>query len=93
MQCDADAGHVWDEQEWARLRRALRGSAVPVQERWLAAADIARLWSRPTGTVYRLASEQGWRRVTRSGRTYYAEDDVDRGLSRREDRESRSDSA
>jgi hypothetical protein len=46
------------------------------EERWLAAADIARLWRRSTGTVYRLASEQGWRRITRTGRTYYAETDV-----------------
>ncbi|MFD3932369.1 hypothetical protein [Streptomyces sp. NPDC058614] len=55
----------------------------PPQERWLTAGDIARLWSTPTGTVYRLASEQRWRRRTRSGRTYYAESDVHECFVRR----------
>ncbi|WP_406349855.1 hypothetical protein [Streptomyces sp. NBC_00658] len=55
----------------------------PPQERWLTAGDVARLWSTPTGTVYRLASEQRWRRRTRAGRTYYAESDVHECFVRR----------
>lgn len=53
------------------------------RERWLTAGDVARLWSTPTGTVYRLASEQRWRRRTRAGRTYYAESDVHACFTRR----------
>jgi hypothetical protein len=56
------------------------------EERWLGAADIARLWTTTTGTVYRLASEQGWRRLTRAGRTFYAESDVHGCFTRRQAR-------
>jgi hypothetical protein len=80
VRCGADPEHSWEGSEWTRLRRELRPAA---EERWLAAADIARLWSTPTGTVYRLASEQSWRRITRAGRTYYAENDVHGSFSRR----------
>lgn len=85
VRCGVDPEHTWDGPEWTRLRRELR-PAADAEERWLTAADIARLWSTPTGTVYRLASEQGWRRVTRNGRTYYAESDVHGSFSRRKDR-------
>jgi hypothetical protein len=61
-------------------------SATAVAERWLTAADIARLWSTPVGTVYRLASEQRWRRRQRSGRTYYSEADAHDCFSRRAER-------
>ncbi|GHF64646.1 hypothetical protein GCM10010218_52800 [Streptomyces mashuensis] len=44
--------------------------------RWLSAADIARLWDMAPGSVYRHASQRGWRRLSRSGRTYYHEADV-----------------
>ncbi|MFI8520329.1 hypothetical protein ACIGEZ_21245 [Streptomyces sp. NPDC085481] len=60
-------------------------AAEPV-ERWLTARDIADLWGAPTGTVYRLASEQRWRRRNRYGRTYYAESDVHGSFSRRRPR-------
>ncbi|MEV7281114.1 hypothetical protein [Streptomyces sp. NPDC093111] len=55
-------------------------------ERWLTARDIADLWGAPTGTVYRLASEQRWRRRNRCGRTYYAESDVHGSFSGRRPR-------
>ncbi|UWE10048.1 hypothetical protein [Actinacidiphila bryophytorum] len=62
-----------------------RADAQPAAdtECWLTAADIASLWSAPTGTVYRLASQQHWRRRSRAGRTYYAESDVRASFSRR----------
>ncbi|MFB7867733.1 hypothetical protein [Streptomyces sp. NPDC056069] len=44
--------------------------------RWMTAADIARLWDMPPGSVYRHASLQKWRRRSRSGRTYYHAGDV-----------------
>lgn len=55
-------------------------------ERWLTAADISRLWGAPVGTVYRLASEQRWRRRHGSGRTYYSEADAHTCFSRRAER-------
>lgn len=48
----------------------------PEPVRWVTAADIARLWSVPTGSVYRHASESKWRRRSRQGRTYYHGGDV-----------------
>lgn len=98
--CDADPAHQWAGHEWTRLRRAMPGQRVPAQgraaapagtapepvERWLTARDIADLWGAPTGTVYRLASEQRWRRRNRCGRTYYAESDVHGSFSRRRPR-------
>jgi hypothetical protein len=86
VRCGANPDHAWSGHEWTLLRRAMRRPERTVRQRWLAAADIANLWSAPTGTVYRLASEQGWRRTTRAGRTYYAEDDVHSSFSRREAR-------
>jgi hypothetical protein len=54
-------------------------------ERWVTAADIARLWAMPPGSVYRHASTQKWRRRSRSGRTYYHAADVCETLNRRAD--------
>ena len=81
VRCATDPGHVWDGPEWTALRRQMSGPAAG--DRWLAAADIARLWRTPAGTVYRLASEQKWRRVLRSGRSFYAETDVHETFARR----------
>ncbi|MDG4765845.1 hypothetical protein O7632_17310 [Solwaraspora sp. WMMD406] len=83
VRCEADADHIWEEREWTGLRRQMRGTASATGSRWLTAADIARLWSTPIGTVYRLASEQGWHKVTRSGRAYYAENEVHQTFARR----------
>ncbi|WP_345671523.1 hypothetical protein [Streptomyces similanensis] len=44
--------------------------------RWVTAADVARLWGISTGSAYRHASEAGWRRHHRRGRTYYHGEDV-----------------
>ncbi|MEV7192650.1 hypothetical protein AB0N81_12740 [Streptomyces sp. NPDC093510] len=79
IRCDAETEHVWPGELWTELRRALRGQG----ERWLTAGDVARLWSVSTGTVYRLASEQHWRRRSRAGRTSYAESDVHACFARR----------
>jgi hypothetical protein len=52
--------------------------------RWLSAAGISRLWSIAPGSVYRLASEQRWRRRNRARRTYYHEADVQQTFDQRE---------
>lgn len=84
IQCDADPAHTWPGGRWTELRRALRREDEDTpQERWLTAGEVARLWSIPTGTVYRLASEQRWHRRTRAGRTSYAESDVHACFARR----------
>ncbi len=77
-----------------RAREAAAGSPPDEEtrreeERWLTAADISRLWTTPVGTVYRLASEEGWRRHSRSGHTYYAEEDAHACFSRRAARSRR----
>ncbi|NDZ68021.1 helix-turn-helix domain-containing protein [Streptomyces cyaneofuscatus] len=46
-------------------------------------ADISTLWKIAPGSVYRMASEQGWRRRGHQGRTYYHEGDVLRTLDAR----------
>ncbi|RPF25366.1 hypothetical protein EDD96_6880 [Streptomyces sp. Ag109_G2-6] len=87
--CDADPAHRWTSDQWSELSDTMdsgRAGAAPAAaptERWLTAADIARLWHTPTGTVYRLASEQRWRRRRRAGRTYYNETDVRTCFDRR----------
>ncbi|GAA4227645.1 hypothetical protein GCM10022254_15850 [Actinomadura meridiana] len=86
VRCDADPAHAWDGPQWTGLRREMEPAAP---ERWLTAADISRLWRTPSGTVYRLASEQKWRRVTRAGRTYYAESDVHACFARRAEKGDR----
>ncbi|MEG3631644.1 hypothetical protein [Streptomyces poriticola] len=60
------------------------GLPAPVgvpRTRWFSAADVARLWNVPPGTVYRHASQQQWRRRTKQGRTYYHDADVHKTLS------------
>lgn len=47
--------------------------------RYLTAAEIAMLYRRPIGTIYRLASQYRWRRVSDGRRpVLYAADDVAR---------------
>jgi hypothetical protein len=87
--CDHDPEHRWPGHEWLRLGRLLddAGPAAPGSGAepvcWMTAADIGRLWSMPVGSVYRHASESGWRRRVSSGRTRYHGDDVTRSLSGR----------
>lgn len=64
--------------------------AAEASTRWLSAADISRLWRTAAGSVYRLASEERWRRRSRSGRTYYHGGDVDLTFSRRASRRGAS---
>ncbi|MGW0499653.1 hypothetical protein ACWD0Z_30765 [Streptomyces sp. NPDC003007] len=63
------------------------GPALPAlpapTARWLSAGDISLLWGTPSGSVYRHASEQQWRRRTGRGRTFYHEEDVLRSLGAR----------
>ncbi|WP_424217477.1 hypothetical protein ACN20G_35520 (plasmid) [Streptomyces sp. BI20] len=95
IRCTASPTHRWSSDRWIALRASLdsdgpaprpgdRASApaAPAQ-RWLAAPDVARLWHASVSTVYRLASEERWRRRTRAGRTYYNEDDVRACFARR----------
>ncbi|MFF8608941.1 hypothetical protein ACF06X_23705 [Streptomyces sp. NPDC015346] len=79
------AGHA-PGQAPGRAPTAAPGRSVATargSERWLTAADIAALWRTPVGSVYRLASEQRWRRHKRRGRTYYSERDAHAYFERR----------
>ena len=47
------------------------------------AAEIAHIWRRPLGTVYRLASADNWRRTSdRQRPVLYAADDVEATMER-----------
>lgn len=89
IRCDVNAEHVWERDQWTELSREIarvpKAAAAerPAAARWLTAADVCRLWGTPKGTVYRLASEQQWRREQRIGRTYYFEQDVHESFRRR----------
>lgn len=83
--CESDPGHAWTASQWLQLGRRMSEIASPagqgrlsaaLDERWLSVADIRALWNIAPGSVYRLASERGWRRRRLMGRTYYAADDV-----------------
>ncbi|MET9956825.1 hypothetical protein ABZ135_35490 [Streptomyces sp. NPDC006339] len=58
---------------------------LEAEVRWMTAADIARLWDMPPGSVYRHASTQKWRRRSGNGRTYYHAGDVYETLHRRDE--------
>lgn len=50
---------------------------------YLTAAEIAVLYRRPLGTVYRLASTEHWQRTSPRVRpVMYAADDVDKTFAR-----------
>ena len=79
IRCDADPCHRWLEHHWVQLSHRMGRApsiATATTTRWLSAADISRLWGIPPGSVYRLASEQQWRRRYQARRTYYHEGDV-----------------
>jgi hypothetical protein len=75
--CDADAAHAWSGPEVLSLDAGQQQAREPL---WLDAAGITALWGIARGSVYRLASENGWGRRRRAGHTYYAADDVRRTL-------------
>ncbi|MGH3720753.1 MAG: hypothetical protein ACRDRI_18290 [Pseudonocardiaceae bacterium] len=84
IRCDVDPRHSWLEHHWMQLGH--RMDTVPsgaTATRWFSAADISRLWGIPTGSVYRLASEQQWRRRNQARRTYYHEVDVLQAFGKR----------
>lgn len=90
ISCDADPTHRWHAHQWMQLSRRISAAPVdPAPTRWLSAMDISRLWAIPSGTVYRLANEQGWRRRSRVRRTYYQEVDVQHTFDQRESRSNR----
>ncbi|MER7847114.1 hypothetical protein ABTZ03_24545 [Kitasatospora sp. NPDC096077] len=80
--CDTDPAHVWPADQWTSLVRQLGGTGGRATGRWLTAEHISRLFRTPLGTVYRLASKEGWRRH-RNGHTYYDEADVHATFSAR----------
>ncbi|BBA97248.1 hypothetical protein RVR_2901 [Actinacidiphila reveromycinica] len=57
-------------------RIADRAQAV----QWLSPRDVSLLWGIPSGSVYRRASEQKWRRRSGKGRTFYWKEDVLRSV-------------
>jgi hypothetical protein len=75
----------------ARLHSLFRPHGLTNQERGidmispqgLSVADVVAIWGISTGSVYRLASEHGWRRYRESGRTLYHPLDVSSTLSDR----------
>ncbi|MFJ9109270.1 helix-turn-helix domain-containing protein [Streptomyces sp. NPDC102283] len=75
VRCDNDPGHAWSAYEWRELDRRVshqHQTGLP----WLAAKDVAELCRISMSNVYRLASENGWRRRTNGRRVYYAKADV-----------------
>jgi hypothetical protein len=79
--CDQNPAHRWPSRTWTRLSKQVSQQVAPQDARaaiqWLSATDISALWRTPSGSVYRLASERGWRRLRRAGRTYYHDADVE----------------
>ncbi len=76
VMCDHDSGHRWSATTWLKER----SSGSRNGGRWLSSSEISYAWQVPTGSVYRLASENKWRRKTASGRKYYYSMDVERTL-------------
>jgi len=94
IRCDVDPCHSWPEHHWMQLSHrmgtvpsvATATTTTATTTRWLSAADISRLWGIPPGSVYRLASEQRWRRRNQVRRTYYHEVDVLQTFGQRKSR-------
>ncbi|WP_433544700.1 hypothetical protein ACQPZG_05580 [Streptomyces sp. CA-294286] len=86
VRCDTDPAHTWSGPQWLSLGGRTENATVPAAParvpRWLSQPDVTALWGVPSGSVYRLASQQRWERRRLGGRTYYAADDVRRALTR-----------
>jgi hypothetical protein len=94
IRCNVDSRHSWLEQHWMQLSNRMDpapSTDTTATTRWLSAADISRLWCIPAGSVYRIASEQQWRRRTQARRTYYHEADVLQTVGQRKPRSSSAD--
>ncbi|MEU6238309.1 helix-turn-helix domain-containing protein [Kitasatospora sp. NPDC047058] len=75
VRCDCDPGHSWSASQWRELDRQVsrrQQNGVP----WLTAREVAELCQTSMSNVYRLASENSWRRQTKGRRVYYAKVDV-----------------
>ena len=88
IRCDADPDHRWPDERWVEMSvpaadpaPATDPAGAPAD--WLTPADIEYRWSVSRGSVYRLASEHGWQRRKKAGRTYYDAADVRHSLNRR----------
>ncbi|MEW2708678.1 helix-turn-helix domain-containing protein [Streptomyces koyangensis] len=75
VRCDNDPGHAWSAYEWRELDRRV-SDRQQTGRPWLTAKDVAELCRISMSNVYRLASENGWRRRTNGRRVYYAKADV-----------------
>lgn len=72
VHCDTYPEHAWTADQWRALGRSLGIR----QARYISALEIAIRYQRPVGTIYRLASEQQWRR-TEDGRRPVLYDTLD----------------
>ncbi|MGW6055058.1 hypothetical protein [Streptomyces sp. NPDC055189] len=74
----AEAGRTGSETGDAGEEAGRTGATT---EKWLTASQVSALFTTPTGTVYRLASQHAWRRRRHAGRTYYAVTDIRSSLA------------
>jgi hypothetical protein len=82
LTCDADKEHTWTAAQWREIGRALHPGGLP--GRYVTAAEAARDWRLPLGTVHRLASTEGWARSADGHRpVLYLAVDVDMTMKRR----------
>ncbi|RLK53963.1 hypothetical protein [Actinokineospora cianjurensis] len=81
--CGTQVAHRWPERHWLQLSGSMDDRPSP---RWLSVGSISQLWRIPPGSVYRLASEQKWRRNTVAGKKLYHETDVRQTFDKRKSR-------
>lgn len=78
VHCNTNPEHTWTADQWRTLGRTLGIR----QTRYLSALEIAIRYQRPVGTIYRLASQQQWRRTDDGRRpVLYDTLDVQRTMS------------
>ncbi|MFH8349505.1 helix-turn-helix transcriptional regulator [Streptomyces sp. NPDC018045] len=75
VRCDVDTQHVWPAHQWRELERQVTRQSQSGL-RWLTAKEVSQLWRLSISNVYRLASENSWRRRTSGRRVYYFKADV-----------------
>ncbi|MEU5050163.1 hypothetical protein [Streptomyces sp. NPDC021096] len=79
IRCSADDGHWWASDEWAALSTGMHAHEGSGRV-WYSVADIEALRNISSGSVYRLASQNQWRRRKVSGKVYYHHADVTAAL-------------